>query len=194
MITYYNLNPILKLEYKILNRLNFTTQNIKDYNSNAVPIAFLTLSLAMLTGWFINGLLMSAIIIFQIALYKCIHDFITQKIDIDQVNISLKKDEKEEIKPNYWTFAGFKTRIKFYLIFFVLFNLFFGFFNFQTHGEPNISLLLGLTTLMSTVVIGLLMLILEYTVGGLHNHRKLNYTMIALMIVYSLYDYSKGVY
>jgi hypothetical protein len=192
MITYYELNPILKLEYKILNRLNFTTQNIKDYNGNAVPIAFLTLSLAMLTGWYVNGLLMSAILIFQITLFKCVHDFI--KIDIDQVKISLKKDEKEDIKPNYWTFVGFKTRIKFYLIFFSLFNLFFGFFNFQTHGEPNIPLLLVLTTLMSTVVIGLLMLILEYTIGGLHNHRKLNYTMIALMIIYSLYDYGKGVY
>lgn len=195
IVTYYDLNPLLKLEYKILNRLNFTTKNIIDYNQNIIPIALLTISLSMLVGWYISSFIFSAILIFQLVIFKCVHDFIRQKIDIDKIKISLKKDDKEEIKPHYWSFAGFKTRIKFYLIFFVLFNLFFGFFNFQTQAqEPNILMLLGITTLMSTVVIGLLMLIIEYTVGGLHNHRKLNYTMIALVIIYSLYDYSKWVH
>lgn len=178
------MNTITKTQYKILKKLGFSQKSLIEYRENKLAIALLTVSIAGLTGMAFNGFLATLLLVFQLALMIIINSFLKSQKNIDELKeeeqahlTNFQKEENQKI----WKFRSFKRRSLFYILIFIFWTSLFVFFNYST--VNNTVQLVAISSLMSIIITLIIVAISEYTFGGLHRHKKLNYFLIALFVI-----------
>jgi len=196
-------NP--KLEYRHLDQIRpidrfffavgrmvgfFNNVTIEAINRGRMGVILLSIFISWIVGNYSSHLVFTVLLLFFALLIRTAYHF--EFADYDNLYQQWKERQKVEENTNQWSFQKMKPRLKWYGLFFMIMFII-SIWQTQTAGIAftlNIILALIYGCGVATLVC---LLLAEYTWGGLHRNKKLNYFLIGGLIAYSfaryLFDY-----